>query len=448
MRIASFAALFFFVVTTGATAQIAPDAVARGKAIAQASDCVSCHGANFAGGQPVESPVGDIYASNITPDLQTGIGGWTEVQFRDSLREGRSPTKGRLYPAMPYTSYTGMTDGDIADLYAYLKSRPPVRNKVRPTNLGFPFLRPAMIAWDALYVSRGNAVGAKPATGAAARRGRYLAESLGHCTTCHTPRGQLMGEESRRHLGGAYVGGWYAPNITSGKDGIGDWSDQDIARLLTQGHNSVAVAGGEMSLVVNRSLSQLPAGDIADIVAYLRQVPAVASSGTAPIPTTSNTVDPDTVEGGGVSTSDNTTNGARLFQGACASCHGLSGGGGAGPGLEREIDLRRVQPDNLVQIIAKGVRGSYGSQTHFMPGLRDQMSNAQIAAVASYVIATFAEVKDRGVDAAQVAAILSNKKDVGWLMRNAAFLAWSSIVLATLVVVALIVLFVRRRRHV
>jgi mono/diheme cytochrome c family protein len=155
-------------------------------------------------------PAGAYYASNITPDTRTGIGGWSEEQLRDALRKGRAPGKGWLYPAMPYTSYTGINDADVSALYAYLQSVPAVNHEVRATDLGFLFIRPAMIAWNVLYLKEGHAAGEKPAHGESAERGRYLVEALGHCSACHTPRGVLMAELPEQHLGGAFVGGWQA----------------------------------------------------------------------------------------------------------------------------------------------------------------------------------------------------------------------------------------------
>ena len=217
--------------------------------------------------------MGDIYATNITPDAATGIGGWTLAQFRDVLRKGEGPD-GRIFPVMPYTSYTGLSDDQIAALFAYFQSGvAPVANAVPETDLPFPFVRPAMIAWNAMFLDEGHAIGAAEVQGAEAERGRVLAEALGHCTGCHTPRGQLMQPLADRHLGGAMIDGWWAPNITGGPGGIGDWPDATLTTFLRVGHTDRAVAAGEMSRVVARSLSRLPGEDIDAIVAYLRAVP-------------------------------------------------------------------------------------------------------------------------------------------------------------------------------
>lgn len=155
---------------------------------------------------------------------------------------------------MHYTSYTGITDDDIHALYTYLQSLPKVARKVPQTDLPFPFIRPVMIAWNLLNLKTGEPVGAKPAEGEAATRGRYLVEALGHCTTCHTPRDALMGQRSDMHLSGAPLSGWDEPKITPDPSGIGGWSDMQLAGFLHQGHNDIAAAGGEMGLAAPRSL--------------------------------------------------------------------------------------------------------------------------------------------------------------------------------------------------
>ena len=412
--------------------------IERGKYIATAADCAGCHGENLAGGAAIASPLGPIYASNITPDTRTGIGGWSEEQLRDALRKGRAPGKGWLYPAMPYTSYTGINDADVSALYAYLQSVPAVNHEVRATDLGFPFIRPAMIAWNVLYLKEGHAAGEKPAHGESAERGRYLVEALGHCSACHTPRGVLMAELPEQHLGGAFVGGWQAPNLTNDKSGLGSWSDQELTQFLLKGHNPVAVAGGDMGLAVSRSLSHLGDSDIADIIAYLRQVPPVITQALPAAPSRPARVDPDTVEGpisGWRNLANNaTTDGAVLYQSACASCHGVDGTGTAGPDLGRLRDLRSAHPNNLVQVIAGGINLEMDGRHILMPGFRDQMNNEQIAALARYVRSTFGQVPGAGPDEQEVASILSDKTPVSWLINYAPALAWGAIVVLVLLV--------------
>jgi mono/diheme cytochrome c family protein len=445
--IAATLASAFFGLLPVANAQDAAQ-IERGKYVATAGDCAACHGTNFAGGTAVTSPIGKIFASNITFDAATGIGGWTEAQFADALRRGRSPGKGWLFPAMPYTSYTGLSDADVSALYAYLKSVKPVDNKVPATDLGFPFIRPAMMGWNILNLSPGVPVGAAKVSDEAEQRGLYLVETLGHCSTCHTPRGALMGEQNNLHLSGALVGGWYAPNITPDSSGIGGWSDEQLAQFLKTGHNAMAVAGGDMGLAVERSLSRLPDGDIADIIAYLQKVPTVATTplaAAAAAPQISPDVVEDSVSGWQALAARDTTNGATLFNGACASCHGVSGTGGAGPDLTVNTGVRTIEANNLVQVIAQGNDRKAGGAHYFMPGFSDQMSPVQIASLATYVRKTVAQTSFEPVTAQQVQSMLAGEVPAGWLIRNAVLLAWSGLALVAPVLLFVLFLIFRRR---
>ncbi len=183
-----------------------PSLVERGHYLATAGDCAACHGDNAAGGLAIESPMGAIYASNISPDPVNGIGKWTLQEFGDALRKGRAPGKGWLYPAMPYTSYAGLSDDDVKALYSYFRLKVAPQAKPAPeTKLPFPFMRIAMIGWNFLNLHDGKAAGAIPVEGDQLKRGQELVETLGHCSTCHTPRNDLMGEIDSQHLAGGQV---------------------------------------------------------------------------------------------------------------------------------------------------------------------------------------------------------------------------------------------------
>ncbi len=429
-----------------------PALVEEGQHVAMAGDCAGCHGTSLAGGDPVASPIGDIYASNITPDTETGIGAWTLAQFSYVLRKGKSPT-GHIYPAMPYTSYTGLDDGQIAALYSYLMlGVDPVRNVPQETTLPFPFMRPAMIGWNMLFLDEGKAVGAVPVTDDRAMRGRVLVESLGHCTACHTPRGSLMEPLSGRHLGGGMVDGWWAPNITPGEGGIGGWSDKTLATFLRTGHTERAVAAGEMGTVVSRSLSHLPDDDIGAIVAYLRAVPAVASKvpgASASTAAEAQAAMPDAglqPSGGWQEmVSHDTLDGGQLYQSACASCHGIDGRGSrtlAHPSLRQIGSVTAPQGSTLVQVIAAGVNRTVNGTTVLMPGFRASLNDAQIAALANHVRATFGGVS-QAIEPAQVSTLLKGSLDTPWLIRNATWLAIAGLVIAALVLIVLIWVAVR-----
>jgi mono/diheme cytochrome c family protein len=439
------------------TSEAEPGLVDLGRDLATAGDCAACHGTSFAGGYPVPSPIGSIYASNITPDTKNGIGLWTLKQFSAALREGRSPD-GYLYPAMPYTSYTGLSDSQILAIYSYLMlGVRPVSNNPPVTDLPFPFIRAAMPAWNVLFLKNGVPAGAISVTGAKLERGRLLVETLGHCSACHTPRGDLMQQRPERHLAGAMTGGWWAPNITPDKTGIGNWSDAQLATFLRTGHTDDAVAAGDMGTAVSLSLSKLSNDDIDAIVAYLRAVPAVTSDQPVrSVSTTAHVIQVAAVEPAGPAgweemLGHGTTQGDILYQSACASCHGVNGGGSADlehPSLRRIDAVAGPQGATLVQVIANGVDRQVGNDLVLMPPFRASLDNNQIASLANYVRSNFGGIES-SLDAQKVAAILDGKIDTPWPIKNARYLAISAIITISLalLVIVFVIIWARGRRH-
>lgn len=416
--------------------------VDQGRYLAIAGDCAACHGINYSGGAPIPSPIGNIYASNITPDRETGIGTWAIGDFASALRKGIG-SKGHLYPAMPYTSYTGLSDHDIQALWSYFSlSVDPVANQPPDTDLPFPFLRPLMTFWNALFLDEGVATGADVVEGETLSRGRFLVETLGHCSDCHTRRGNMMQQLSDHHLAGAEVGGWWAPNITPHETGIGSWSDEKLTTFLTTGHTKDAVAAGEMATVVSRSLSKLSEDDIAAMVAYLRAVPAIASKQPPREKTGKDDLVQLALSNGETGRWQNLINhdtirGDALYQSACASCHGIDGRGSinlAHPSLRQVSSVTGPMPNNLVQVIVHGVDRAVDNRHVFMPGFRSAMSDAQIAAVANYVRTSFGGVIS-DLDAEQINTVLSGKHEASWLIVNAKWLAIVGIILAVVVLV-------------
>ena len=435
-------ALLALVLARPAAAQPAgaePGLVDQGRQLATAGDCAGCHATSLAGGAPIASPMGAIYASNITPDRATGIGSWTLRQFSDLLRRGVTPD-GHIFPAMPYTSYTGLDDLQVKALYSYfMLGVAPVSNRPPETHLPFPFVRAAIIGWNALFLHEGRPAGAVDVIGAQRLRGRLLVETLGHCTACHTPRGQLMQPLSDRHLGGAMIGGWWAPNITPGAGGIADWSDEKLASFLATGHVRGAIAAGEMSKVVARSLSNLTQGDIGAIVAYLRAVPPVASTQTVERVRDAGgkalqvaALEPAGNGGWQETVGHATTQGPVLYQSACASCHGIDGGGSVGqarPSLRLVEGVMAPGGSTLVQVIAHGVDRNVDGDHALMPGFRASLSDAQIAAAANYIRVQFGGVAGN-LDEAGVPDILDGSIGTPWLIRNAQWLSVARIAIA------------------
>jgi mono/diheme cytochrome c family protein len=260
-----------------------PDAVRRGAYLANAANCAACHTATppgaapFAGGGKVPTPFGTYYGSNITPDVATGIGAWSDDDFLRALRYGVSPRGDAYFPAFPYTSFTLMTDRDIRDLKAYLSTLPPVTQASRAHDAAFPYNSRALLGlWRALYFKPGPLV-ADPAGSPEWNRGRYLVEAVLHCGECHTPRDRLGGRDESRHFAGYRISGpegFSAPNISGDPvHGIGSWSQTDIAGFLQTGIKPDGdVVGSRMSEVIEGA-SRLSATDRGAVAAYLKSLP-------------------------------------------------------------------------------------------------------------------------------------------------------------------------------
>ena len=461
-RVAIAATLSFLAMPLLAQAATADtDVVNHGRYIATAGDCAACHqdpkkgGSPFGGGAPLSSPVGPIYASNITPDKQHGIGSWTYEQFRDAMTEGKSP-HGYLYPAMPYTAYASMTDGDLRALYTYLMTAvAPSANEPPKTHLPFPFMRQAMPGWNLLYLRADHAANATAPAGSVAR-GEYVAQALGHCSTCHTPRNTLMAEDTGKLLSGGPVGNWYAPNITPDKTGIGSWSDQELTDFLTQGHNTHAIAGGDMGLAVQLSLSKLQPDDVRALVAYLRSVPAVATPNAAGVARAAPAVNVMAVEPQqqrDLATLANGTggDGAQLYESACAACHAANGGGTLDkthPDLATNAAVLATSPDNLIMTIADGVHRTVNGHAAAMPGFSADLSNAQIGALATYVRRSIAGLNVPAVSAEDVVRVRGGDIQQTTITQYARPLAIAAPIVVLAIVVLLIGLRLNRRRPV
>ena len=320
--------------------------IAAGRYQAVLGDCEGCHtvpgGKPFAGGMVLATPFGKIAVPNITPDRDTGIGGWGEGDFRRAMREGVAPGGKRLYPAMPYPAYANMHDADIKALWAYLKTVAPVRHAVEPNLLPFPFnIRSLMAGWNLLYFRPAEFV---PTEGksAAWNLGAYLVTGPGHCGTCHTPK-TLLGADRAAALTGASLQGWFSPEITGAKPrGIGGWSADDIVTYLKSGWNAHAVASGPMAEVVERSTSQMTEDDLNAIAVYLKDQPAAVDSRiSAP------SHDDPAMQAG-----------AALYRNNCAACHGPDGKGERliFPPLAGNAILVQSSAESLTRVVLEGAQ--------------------------------------------------------------------------------------------
>jgi mono/diheme cytochrome c family protein len=386
-----------------------PATVTHGEYLAKAADCVACHtaegGTPFAGGRPFKLPFGTIYATNLTPDQETGIGGWSDDAFVRAVREGIG-SHGHLYPAMPYTSYSAMSREDVLAIKGYLFTLKPVHQETQRAALSFPFnQRWGMAFWNIAFFGQ-HRFTADPTKDATWNRGAYLATALGHCGECHTPRNAGFAMQSHDYLAGTVVEGWKAYNTTSEASyGIGAWTDEQVEGFLWRGHApGRSSAAGPMAEVVENSLQYLTASDIKSMVAYLRSVtpatgdkggtitlaPAAALASNAVLP------GPDGAPGNPV--------GRQLFAGDCAGCHQWNGAGRQ-TNYASLVGSHAVNDPTglaLVQVLLHGTHLQVGTRNQMMPGFGGAYSDADIAAVANFVLGHFGS-KQGTVTAAQVA---------------------------------------------
>lgn len=380
-----------------------PALIARGEYLARAADCYACHTIDaskpFAGGVPLRTPFGTLYSPNITPDIDTGIGRYSDAAFLRALHDGVRRDGAPLYPAFPYTAYTKLSDADVLAIKAYLFAQRPI-HAVPPVNdLQFPFnLRWGLVLWKALNFNAGRYRPQAP-RGDVWNRGAYLVEALGHCAECHTPRNLLQGLKAKQAFAGATIDRWQAPNLTSDREaGLGRWRrDEIVAYLRTGRAPGHGVAGGPMAQVVQDSTQYLHLGDLQAIASYLLSVPPQPAAADSPgliVPTQRNGLAAlrGTDEHGAWS-------GERLYLGHCASCHGADGqGAGHQPGPTGEAPLPALWPegrvpgtraDNLVLTILQGVRRQTRDNEAFMPAFGNLLDDAQLARVATYVAVRF-----------------------------------------------------------
>ncbi len=287
VRTAAVVACLLLPVGTTAAFADTPDAqaVARGEYIFTAAGCTSCHtdskhkGAFLAGGVALPSPFGTFYGPNITPNPTYGIGRWSEADFIRAVREGTGPDGDQLFPAFPYTSFTKMSDADVKDLWAYLRTVPPAATPSKPHEVSFPFnLRIGVFFWKMLFFTAGR-FEADPSRSPEINRGAYLVQALSHCGECHTPRNFLGGLETSLAYAGTRHGpdGHTVPNITPDPEtGIGKWSVGDISDVLKSGMTPDGdFVGGAMAEEVQNTTGKLTDADVGAVLAYLRSLPPI-----------------------------------------------------------------------------------------------------------------------------------------------------------------------------
>ena len=397
----------------------------RGAYIARTADCMACHREDYSGGVAIETPIGNIYSTNITPSQRYGIGNYTENDFKKALQKGRAPTH-QLYPAMPYPSYHGIADADISALFAYFQTVPAVEEAPEKiTKLPFPLnIRTLMLAWNVINVPSTESRAGLTQT---QQRGEYLVNNLEHCGTCHTPRNLTQGLDKDKYLSGAPLGKWYAPNITPDNDtGIGRWSEQDIVTYLRTGMlDKRAYAGGPMAEAVAHSTRYLSDEDLSAMAAYLKVVPIIKTDDyVIPVDTSrlpnpvSSSITYNLIEQKDYLTQEKSTTNTgsnhdqnspkALYLAACGSCHGVNGYAQPDARYASIVGLssiRRVKPDALINVIAYGAKGALNTAPK-MPGFEKELTHAQIASITNYVRINFGGLATSNVSAADVKRIL------------------------------------------
>jgi mono/diheme cytochrome c family protein len=356
----------------------------KGEYLARAGDCIACHtapeGKQFAGGRAMPTPFGNLYAPNITPDDETGIGKWSADDFYRMMHTGLSRDGTLLYPAMPFASYTKVTREDSDTIYTYLMSVTPVKQQNKPHELRFPFnKRDLLLGWRTLYFKEGEYV-PDPKQSAQWNRGAYLVEGLGHCSMCHTAINALGGSSESKEFEGGMIPNqnWYAPSLTSNREaGLGDWSLKDIGDVLQVGISHRGTVYGPMAEVVYNSLQYLSDEDVAAMAEYLKALP---KRDAEPAPTSqARLVSPDVMESG-----------RRTYTQWCAVCHGAEGKGQAPlyPPLADNQSITMSSPVNSIRMV---LNGGYppgtkkNSRPHGMPPFAHILNDADVAAVVTYI---------------------------------------------------------------
>ena len=361
------------------TADFTPQQIAKGKLLAAMGDCAVCHtapnGKTNAGGLPMPSSFGTIYTTNITPDMQTGIGSWSYEAFERAMRHGVDREGQYLYPAFPYTAFSRVTDEDMKALYAFLMSEPAVENTPPKTALNFPYsVRRGIAAWNWLNLKPGVVKDdeQKPPEW---NRGAYLVEGLGHCSACHTPRDSMAAEKTGEfHFAGGSAEGWDAPALTSKSASPLPWTKEDLVAYMKTGFSERhGVAAGPMAPVAH-GLGQQSDTDINAIATYLMSYrDANAAPGDAQALIKEKTA---------TAKLPLDSEGYRLYQGACMGCHRADPSAstfGVRPQLALSTSLHAASPDNAILAVLEGVQKPAHADLGTMPAFRHALSDAQIA---------------------------------------------------------------------
>jgi len=399
--------------SAGLKVPVTPALVARGAYLAQAGDCAACHtppgGHDMAGGLAVVSPIGVIYSTNITPDVKTGIGGESYGDFERAVRRGLLRSGQTLYPAMPYPSFSRVTDDDMAALYAYfMHGVAPVSNANKPEQIAWPLsLRWPLTYWRWMFAPPVRAFTPAAGQNRLVARGAYLVEGLGHCGACHTPRAFSLQEvalsprDGDHYLSGSHFNGWFAPNLRSeAVTGLGRWTGGDIATFLGSGRTDKYTAFGEMGVVIQHSTQFVSKSDLVAVAAFLRTLHAAPDNGSATpgLSTSAKLVSDASIRSG-----------LQLYGDNCSVCHQDSGlGAVAGfPALDGNPVVNAEDPSSVIHIVLAGgsvVQTADDTSALVMPPFGDSLNDQSVADLVTYLRASWGNHASE-VTAAEVAAV-------------------------------------------
>lgn len=369
-----------------------PAQIEAGARLALLGNCAGCHtvdgAGGLAGGLPIDTPFGIIHSTNITPDRATGIGDWSLAAYTRAMREGVDREGRHLYPAFPYEYFARITDDDLADLYAWNMAQPAIAARTPDNDLTFPAnIRPLLAGWKLLFHSDSQFT-SDPARSEQWNAGAYLAEGFGHCSACHLPRNLLGGAAEGRADEGGAAHDWWAPPLTAANPAPNPWTEASLAAYLRTGRApDHGVAAGPMASVVHDSLALAPEADSAALAHYLAdRMELQISLLSEPIARPSlarAALETNVPEMGSAVFAD----GARLFSANCTSCHHVGGpsAGTAFPDLAQTTTVAGSDPRNLVQVMLWGIGQDAGSQDGYMPRFEAELTDAQIAAIATHL---------------------------------------------------------------
>ena len=388
-------------------ANYSADMLQRGQQLAALGNCAGCHTAEDsmpnAGGRPMHTPFGTVFSTNLTPDVQTGIGAWSYQAFERAMRQGISRDGHALYPVFPFTSFAKTSDADMMALYAWLMSQPAVTSHTPQAQMQWSLgWRPVMALWNGLFHAPVQ-FQAQAQRSAEWNRGAYLVDGLGHCGACHTPRNALGAERNEQsYMQGAMVDGWQAPALNQMNPSPVPWSEEEFFRYLRHGHTQQhGTAAGPMGLVV-RNLALVPDKDIRAMAVYLASLQPVSNMDEAQLETLAAKVVADAAMLAPLPDAAQ-----RLFQGSCGACHH----DGEGPqllGVNRPLalntNLHSDRPDNLLRIVLEGIQAPASKDIGFMPSFANTLSDNQLVMLVDGMRVRYAPDKPPWQNTAQTLA--------------------------------------------